>query len=275
MDLGLPAGEVAALVAILLAGGALTGVLAGVFGIGGGAILVPILFELFGAAGADDAVRMHLSVATSLAIIVPTSVRSFLGHRARGTVDMAMLRSWAPGVLAGVIIGSLLIAVTNATALRAVYAVTIALMAARMAFLSDSWRLGDDLPGGPLKAIYAMGTGILSVLMGVGGGAMFSTIMMLYNRPILQAVSTASGLGIIISIPATIGFVWSGWGVAGLPAFSLGYINWLGVLLVIPASLLTAPLGVRLAHSLSRRHLEVAFAGFLFLVAARFFWSLT
>ncbi|MFV2093098.1 MAG: sulfite exporter TauE/SafE family protein [Hyphomicrobiales bacterium] len=274
MVLGIPAGELVALVAILFAGGALTGVLAGVFGIGGGSILVPILYELFGAAGADDAVRMHLAIATSLAIIVPTSIRSFLGHKARGTVDMEMLKSWAPGVVAGVVLGSLLIAVTNATVLRAIYAFMITAMAVRMAFMRESWRLGDDLPGNPLKSVYAAGTGILSVLMGVGGGAMFSTVMVLYNRSILQAVSTASGLGVLIPIPATIGFVWSGWGAPGLPAFSLGYINWLGVLLVIPASLITAPWGVRLAHALSRRHLELAFAGFLFLVAARFFWSL-
>ncbi|MFV2092115.1 MAG: sulfite exporter TauE/SafE family protein [Hyphomicrobiales bacterium] len=274
MIIGLPAGELAILAGVLLAGGALTGVLAGLFGVGGGAILVPVLYELFGFLGTDEAVRMHLSVATSLAVIIPTSIRSFSAHHAKGAVDMDMLRYWAPYVFFGVILGSLVIAVAPSQLLRVIFAVMMILIAARLVFANERWRLGDDLPQNPARALWGGAIGLFSVLMGVGGGAMFSTIMMLYSRPIHQAVATSSGLGIVISIPATIGFIISGWSVSGLPPGSLGYVNLIGFVLIIPSSIAFAPLGVKLAHALSQRHLELAFATFLFGISVRFFWSL-
>lgn len=274
MIFGVPADEMAVLALALVAGGVFTGFLAGVFGVGGGAILVPILYELFRALGVAEEVRMHLSVATSLAIIIPTSVRSFMTHRSRGAVDMKLLRYWAPPVLAGVVVGSLIAAVAPSVLLRSAFAIIALLMAYRLAFAVESWRLGDDLPEEPLRSIYGGAIGTLSVLIGVGGGAMLSTVMMLYGRSIHQAVGTSSGLGIVISVPATIGFVVSGWAVAGLPPLSLGYVNLIGFALIIPASVVMAPIGARFAHSLPKRRLEVAFAVFLFVVSARFFWSL-
>ena len=275
MILGLPAGEMAVLALVLVAGGALTGLLAGLFGVGGGAILVPVLYELFGFLGTDEAVRMHLSVATSLAVIIPTSIRSFAAHHAKGAVDMDMLRYWAPYVLFGVVLGSVIVAIAPSLALRAVFAVMMMLMAYRLVFATERWKLGPDLPQNPGRALWGGAIGILSVLLGVGGGAMFSTVMMLYSRSIHQAVATASGLGVVISIPATIGFILSGWNAAGLPPASLGYVNLIGFVLIIPSSIAFAPLGVKLAHSLSRRHLELAFAVFLFGISLRFFWSLS
>lgn len=267
-------GEIVTLVLLLLAGGAITGVLAGLFGVGGGAILVPILYELFGVVGVEESVRMHLAVATSLAIIIPTSFRSFVAHRARGAVDMEMLRLWGPHVLGGVLIGSVIFAVAPSFLLRGVFAAISLLLAYRLAFASERWRLGADLPGRLGRALWGGGIGIFSVLIGVGGGAMFSSVMMLYSRPIHQAVATASGLGIIISVPATIGFMISGWGQEGLPAASLGYVNLLGFAAIIPASIAFAPVGVRLAHGMEKRHLEIAFAVFLLSIAVRFGWSL-
>ena len=273
-DLGVPLDDLLWLAVLLAVGGALTGFLAGLFGIGGGGIIVPILYELFGVIGVDESVRIQLSVATSLAIIIPTSIRSFRSHHARGAVDMDVLRGWAAWILVGVLIGTLIAAMSPASLLRAVYAVVSFVMAVRMGFGGEKWRLADDLPGRAAQAVYATVIGTLSVLLGVGGGAMFSSVMVLYGRPIHQAVATASGLGVIISIPAAIGFVWSGWSVAGLPAGSLGYVNLIAVALVIPTSILMAPYGVRAAHALSRKHLERAFAVFLFAVSARFAWSL-
>ncbi|VAW13942.1 Protein of unknown function DUF81 [hydrothermal vent metagenome] len=274
MILGVPSGEMAVLAVVLLAGGALTGLLAGLFGVGGGAILVPVLYELFGFLGTDEAVRMHLSVATSLAVIIPTSIRSFAAHHQKGAVDMDMLRYWAPYVLFGVLLGSVIVAIAPSLALRAIFATMMMLMAYRLVFATERWKLGRDLPQNPGRALWGSAIGILSVLLGVGGGAMFSTVMMLYSRSIHQAVATASGLGIVISIPATIGFILSGWSAGGLPPASLGYVNLIGFVLIIPSSIAMAPLGVKLAHSLSRRHLELAFAVFLFGISLRFFWSL-
>lgn len=273
-DLGVPIDELLWLAVMLAIGGAATGFLAGLFGIGGGGIIVPILYELFGFVGVDESVRIQLSIATSLAIIIPTSIRSFRGHHARGAVDMAVLRGWAAWILVGVLIGTLIAAYSPASLLRAVYAVVSFVMAVRLAFGGEKWRLADDLPGRAAQSIYATVIGTLSVLLGVGGGAMFSSIMVLYGRAIHQAVATASGLGIIISIPAALGFVWSGWDVAGLPAGSVGYVNLVAVALVIPTSILMAPYGVRAAHALPRKYLERAFAIFLFAVSARFAWSL-
>ncbi|WP_313198503.1 sulfite exporter TauE/SafE family protein [Rhizobium sp.] len=260
-------------VVALLAAGILAGLLAGLFGIGGGAILVPIFFHVFGLLGVDDAVRMHLALGTSLAIIVPTSVRSFTAHQQRGAVDVDLLKGWVIAVPLGTLIATLIAAWASSTELRLIFAVIALVLALRMIFNRASWKLGDDLPENPLKFMVGTGIGILSGLMGIGGGVLNNTFMTLYGRTIHQAVATSSGVGVLISIPGLVGYVWGGWGKSGLPPFSTGYINWLAVALLIPVTLYTAPYGARLAHALSRRQLEVGFALFLVFVALQFFAS--
>jgi uncharacterized protein len=260
-------------VAALLAAGVLAGLLAGLFGIGGGAILVPIFFHVFGLLGVADAVRMHLALGTSLAIIVPTSIRSFTAHRQKGAVDIDLLKSWIVAVPLGTLIATVVAAWASSTELRLIFAVIALVLALRMIFARDSWRLGTDLPKNPVKFLVGTGIGILSGLMGIGGGVMNNTFMTLYGRSIHQAVATSSGVGVLISIPGLVGYVWGGWGEAGLPPFSTGYINWLAVALLIPVTLYTAPYGARLAHALSKKHLEIAFALFLVAVSLQFFAS--
>jgi uncharacterized membrane protein YfcA len=148
------------------------------------------------------------------------------------------------------------------------------LVAIRLIFNRESWRLGSDLPGQPARSIVGIVIGFLSTLMGIGGGVLNNTFMTLYGRPMHQAVATSSGVGVIISIPGIVGYIWAGWGAAGLPPLSTGFVNFPAVLILIPTSVLAAPYGVKLAHALSRRKLEVAFGGFLIFVAARFAWSL-
>jgi uncharacterized protein len=257
----------------LLAAGVLAGLLAGLFGIGGGAILVPIFFHVFGLLGVPDAVRMHLALGTSLAIIVPTSIRSFMAHRQRGAVDIDLLKGWVVAVPLGTIIATIVAAWASSTELRLIFAVIALALALRMIFAKDSWRLGAELPGNPAKFLVGTGIGVLSGLMGIGGGVMNNTFMTLYGRSIHQAVATSSGVGVLISIPGLVGYVWGGWGKAGLPPFSTGYINWLAVALLIPVTLYTAPYGARLAHALSKKHLEFAFALFLVAVSMQFFAS--
>jgi uncharacterized protein len=260
-------------IAALLAAGVLAGLLAGLFGIGGGAILVPIFFHVFGLLGVPDAVRMHLALGTSLAIIVPTSIRSFMAHRQRGAVDIDLLKGWIVAVPLGTLIATVVAAWASSTELRLIFAVIALALALRMIFAKDSWRLGADLPKNPVKFLVGTGIGILSGLMGIGGGVMNNTFMTLYGRSIHQAVATSSGVGVLISIPGLVGYVWGGWGKAGLPPFSTGYINWLAVALLIPVTLYTAPYGARLAHALSKKHLELAFALFLVAVSIQFFAS--
>lgn len=274
MDLHAGTGELMLLAGALALSGVCGGLLAGMFGIGGGAVLVPVFYQAFAMLGVDEAIRMHLAVGTSLGITIPTSIRSFMAHRASGAVDMKLLRSWVPGTLAGVAAGTLLARYLPAEGLKAIFAVIAFTLGLRMIFGVGGARLGRDLPPNPLLAAIGAAIGLFSTLMGVGGGVMTNTAMTLYGRPIHQAVATASGLGVVISLPGAVGFALVGWGAPGLPPFSLGYVSLLGVALVVPVSAFVAPFGARIAHAMEKRRLEFAFGLFLMFVAARFVWSL-
>ena len=272
---GIPLGDLAFLAVSLVAAGALTGLLAGVFGVGGGAVIVPILYEVFRVIGVADEVRMPLAVGTSLAVIIPTSIRSFNAHRAKGMVDMSILKVWALPVVVGVLVGSWIARYAPADLFKIVFVVIALISAIRLLFAADRWKFGQDMPGKPLMIVYGWVIGVLSALMGIGGGQLSSLFMTFYGRPIHQAVATSSGLGVIISIPGALGFVYAGWPkMAILPPLSLGYVSLIGFILFIPTSIWTAPMGARLAHRLSKRRLEVVFGLFLLIVAARFLWSL-
>jgi uncharacterized membrane protein YfcA len=275
---GLNITEIVELAALLVAVGALAGFLAGVFGIGGGAILVPVFYECFRIAGVPLEVRMPLCIGTSLAIIIPTSIRSFRAHLARGAVDMDILRRWWLPVLVGVVIGSLTARYAPERLFKIVFVVVAWSAAARLLLARDTWKFGDDLPDGPLMKLYGFIVGLLSTLMGIGGGLFSNLLMTFYGRPIHQAVATSSALAVLISIPGAIGYIYAGWPAAArfpdvaalqMP-FAIGYVSLIGALLVMPTSLLIAPLGVKTAHAMSRRTLETAFGIYLFVVGSRF-----
>jgi len=272
LDLSL--GEIAVFVLAVAASGVVSGLMAGVFGIGGGAVLVPVFYQVFGLLGVEDAVRMHLSVGSSLAIIIPTSLRSFTSHRARGTVDMELLRSFYVPVPAGVLLASLTAAYLTSEGLRIIFAMITLVVALRLLFNRESWRIGTTIPGNPARGVIGVAIGYFSTLMGIGGGVMNNTFMTLYGRPMHEAVATSSGVGVMIAIPGTLGYVWAGWGAPGLPPGSTGFVNWIAVAIIIPIALLVTPWGVQLAHALSRRQLEISFGLFCVFVSARFFWSL-
>lgn len=266
--------EFAFVAVLLLAAGAVTGVLAGLFGVGGGALIVPVLYEVFGVTGVPDDLRMPLAVGTSLAIIIPTSIRSFMGHRARGAVDEALLKSWALPILAGVLIGAALARFAPAYVFQLVFVVVAGVNAFKMIFGIKAWNLGADLPKGGALYSYGGVIGLFSALMGIGGGQISNLIMTLHGRPIHQAVATSAGIGVLISVPGAIGYMISGFGRAGLPVDAIGFVSFLGMALFVPTTILTANLGVKLAHSLSRRHLELAFGVFLALVSLRFIYAI-
>lgn len=267
--------EIFALFVFVAGAGVVAGFLAGVFGIGGGAILVPVFFQAFGWAGVDDAVRMHVSVGTSLAIIVPTSLRSFSSHYKKGAVALDVLRSFAITVPIGVLFATLVIASISSSELRIVFAIIAIIVGFRLILHRDTWQLGSDIPKGSIRWVAGVVIGFLSMLMGIGGGVLNNTFMTLFGRPIHQAVATSSGTGILISVPGLLGAVWAGWGVANLPPLSTGYVNWIGFAVVIPVTLYMAPLGANFAHKLEKRQLELSFGIFLLLVAARFFYSVS
>lgn len=259
-----------AIAGMLAVAGAVTGVLAGLFGVGGGAITVPILFEVFGLIGVPDAVRMPLAVGTSLAIIIPTSLQSARGHYLRGAVDMDLLRAWALPILLGVVAGSAIARFAEPWVFQVVFVLVAGTNSIKMLFGRDSWRLGDDLPGGWLRQLYGLVVGLFSALMGIGGGAISNLMLTLYGRPIRASVATSAGVGVLISIPGAIGYVMAGWGKADLPPGSAGFVSLLAFVLIVPTTLMTTRIGVRLAHTLPKRRLEVLFGLFLAAVCLRF-----
>ncbi|MDP1584345.1 MAG: sulfite exporter TauE/SafE family protein [Bradyrhizobium sp.] len=279
---GLDVAELGELALLLVAVGALSGFLAGLFGIGGGAILVPVFYECFRLAGVPLEVRMPLCIGTSLAIIIPTSISSFRAHYLRGAVDMKILRQWWLPVVIGVVAGGITARYAPERLFKIVFVMVAYSAAARLLLARQSWKFGEDFPKGPLMKLYGFFVGLLSTLMGVGGGLFLNLLMTFYGRPIHQAVATSSALAVLISIPGAIGYVYAGWPAAmrypeivalQLP-FAIGYVSLIGAVLVIPTGLLTAPLGVRAAHSMSKRTLEVAFGCYLFIVGSRFLVSL-
>ncbi|UZF92873.1 sulfite exporter TauE/SafE family protein [Bosea sp. NBC_00550] len=275
MFAGIPLGDLAFLAVSLVLAGAATGLLAGVFGVGGGAVIVPVLYEVFRVIGVADEVRMPLAVGTSLAVIIPTSIRSFNAHRAKGLVDLSILKVWAVPVVLGVIVGSWIARYAPADLFKIIFVVVALISAIRLLFAADRWKFGEEMPGKPLMVAYGGFIGVLSALMGIGGGQLSSLFMTFYGRPIHQAVATSSGLGVLISIPGALGFIYAGWPKMDiLPPLSLGYVSLIGMILFIPTSIWTAPIGARMAHRLSKRRLEVAFGVFLLFVASRFIWSL-
>jgi uncharacterized membrane protein YfcA len=272
---GVTVAELVTLAGGLLAAGFVTGILAGVFGVGGGAVIVPVLYELFALMHVPESVRMPLCVGTSLAIIIPTSVRSFNAHKKKGAVDTSILKEWLVPVVIGVVVGSIFARYAPASLFKIVFVIVASVSSIRLLFGKDSWKLGDELPSKFIMKAYGLIIGVLSALMGIGGGQLSNLFMTFYGRPIHQAVATSSGLGVIISIPATLGYIYAGWPKMDvLPPFSLGYVSLLGVILFIPTSMLAAPIGVNIAHALSKRKLETAFGIFLGLVSIRFLWSL-
>ena len=269
--LSVPAGEIALLVAAVMVAGVATGILAGLFGIGGGAIIVPVLYEVFRVLGVPEDVRIQACIGTSLAIIVPTTVRSYLGHKKKGSVIPEVVRIWALPAIAGVAIGSVTASFAPAFVFKIAFLVFVTFIAIRMLFGGERWKLGDQLPGRGMLAIYGLITGLFSSLVGVSGGAISNAVLTLYGRPMHQAVGTSAGVGVPITIAGTIGYMLAGWPhMAQLPPFSVGYVSLVGLVLMAPVSSYTTSYGVRLAHWLPRRKLEIAFGIFLILVALRF-----
>ena len=275
MILGVPMSELLLLAGLIGIGGLVTGVLAGLFGIGGGALIVPVLYEVFGLLGVADEVRFQLCVGTSIAIIVPTNVLSFRAHRKRGAVKMDVVRAWSVPAIAGVAAGSATAAFEPAAVLKLAFVLIASVVAGKLLFGRDTWRFADTLPGRATMSLCGFIIGLCSSLMGISGGSVSNMILTLHGLPMHNAVATSAGLGVPVSIAGTIGYMLAGLPQhALLPPFSIGFVSLIGLALMAPISSLTAPYGARLAHAWSKRRLEVAFGCFLLFVCARFILSL-
>jgi uncharacterized membrane protein YfcA len=267
--------ELAWLAASAAFGGVVTGILAGLFGIGGGAIIVPVLFEAFRLVGVPEAVRMQLCIGTSLGIIVPTAIRSYRAHQSRGLVLRDVMRRWALPSVVGVAAGAALAAIAPPDLFKAAFVLIACVIAAKLLVGRDDWVLGDELPGTIAMTSYGLVIGLCSSLMGISGGSLVTAVLTLYRIPIHEAVATAAGVGVPITIAGTVGYALAGLPhLSSLPPLSLGFVSLIGVLLIAPVSSWTAPVGARLAHRLPKRYLETAFGLYLLLVALRFLVNL-
>jgi uncharacterized membrane protein YfcA len=271
----LPSNEIFTLAISLILAGGLVGFLAGLFGVGGGAIIVPILYQAFIVVGVPNDSRMPLTVGTSLAVIIPTAVTSYLAHRKKGAVDQLALRLWSWPCVVGVVGGSALAAFAPAALFQIVFASVSAAIGIALLLGRERWRVTDDLPGHLPMRIIGFVIGILSALMGISGGMLTNMTMLMLGRSIHQAVATSAGLGVFIAIPGAVGYMLAGWGQTGaLPPFSLGYVSVPGAILLSALAMWIAPFGARLAHAIPRRRLELAFAAYLLTMSARFIVAL-
>jgi uncharacterized protein len=259
--------ELLPLAALLVAIGAFAGVIAGLLGVGGGIVLVPAFLYTFTALGYGGPHIMQVCLATSLATIVFTSARSLRGHMAKGAVDRDILRTWAPGIAVGAVLGVLVAGGLKSMVLMLIFGVLGTLVGLYLAFGRDSWSLGDHMPTGVGRAVTSTVIGFLSVLMGIGGGSFGVPLMRLYGVPIHRAVGTASGFGLVIAIPSVLGFLLQGWGSPDRPPLTVGLVNVPAFLIVIGVTMVTTTWGVHLAHALDAKRLKRVFAVFIMIVA--------
>ena len=253
--------------------GCISGIFAGLLGVGGGVIIVPILSYAFEAMGFSGDVAQHVAVASSLAIIIPTGAMSARAHYKRGAVDLTALKLWAPFVAVATLLGGLAARYFTGEALRIVFGV-IALLIALNIITPFQQRLMGHLKGSATThRVAASIVGFLSALMGIGGGSLSVPTMAAFGATMHQAVGTGAAIGVFIAIGGTIGYVISGWGVSGLPPLSLGYVNLIAFVLVGGFAALTAPAGAAIAHRLNQKTLRHVFAVFLVVVGLNMIWK--
>lgn len=260
-------------IAAMAVTGLLAGFIAGLLGVGGGIVVVPVLDVTLGMLGVDPSVRVKVAVATSLATIVATSLASARAHHRRGAVDMPLVRSWGPAIFAGVVAGTLVAGAVDGRVLAGVFATVALLVAANMIFRADNHALRQGFPNGIVKAALGGLVGFISSLMGIGGGTLSVPILTAVGFDIRRAVGTASTIGFVIAIPGTIGYILTGWAAPGLPPYSLGYVNLAALVAIIPLSMLSAPWGAHTAHNIPRRYLAYGFGLFLIVTAIRMGWT--
>ncbi|WP_417827466.1 sulfite exporter TauE/SafE family protein [Thalassospira sp.] len=260
--------------AAMLFAGVVGGIMAGLLGVGGGIVIVPVLYHFLTTMGVDESLRMQVAVATSLTTIIATAISSTRSHYKKGSVDVGLLKRWGPFIIIGVIIGTAIGGLADGRVLTIVFAVVALLVAANMILVKD--REPGDAKNPPKSVWAALGViaGSLSAMMGIGGGTICVPVLNFLGYDIRRAVGTAAAIGLIIALPGTVGYALSGVGVDGRPPFSVGYVNVLAAALLIPMTVLCAPIGARIAHTIPRRALRMCFGLFLAITSLRMFYDL-
>ena len=265
--------EMIVFAAIYVTAGVMSGLLAGLLGVGGGIIIVPVLFQTYIFMGLPEDVQMHLAVGSSLAVIVVTAIQSARAHHAKGAVDFDIMRLWGPAIIFGVACGAGAARFLTADNLKFIFGI-LSLCVAIHLNMPARHHVDRSLPSKNSQRGLAAVIGFFSSLMGIGGGTFSVAALSFFGKPIHQAVGTSAALGFFVALPGALGFMLAGYGVTTLPPWSVGYVNFLAVACLMPISALVAPLGARLAHRFTRTGLERAFSLFLVLTAIRMFWSM-
>lgn len=261
------------LTVLLVAAGGLSGFLAGVFGVGGGTVVVPVLYEAFALLGVPDELRMPLCAGTSLALIIPTSIASFTSHCKAKAVNFDLLRLWSAPIIVGVIGGTVLARYAPPAVFKTAFVLIALLTAIRLILRDQLPTLGEDVPR-RLRLPYGLTIGLSASLIGIGGGILSNMIMTFHGRAIHESVATSAGVGVMVSIPGALGYMLAGWDRMDLPPFSVGFVSIAAVLALMPTSFLAARQGARITHRVSKRWLELCFATYLIMVCGQFGSSL-
>lgn len=263
-----------AFIVAMCGAGVFGGLIAGLLGVGGGIIIVPVLYFVFGALDVPDGLRIKVAVATSLATIVVTSLSSARSHFRRKGVDTALLKAWVMPIILGVIVGTLVASMVGGWVLTVIFATVALMVALNMLIRGRNAKLTDGFPNRGVKYGSGAIVGLISSMMGIGGGTLSVPILTAVGYDIRLAVGTASAIGFVIAVPATIGYVLAGWTTSGLPPGSFGYVNLLAFIALVPLTTLFAPLGARIAHTIPPKALSYCFGAFLFITSGRMFYDL-
>lgn len=272
--MGMSGFEVVVLSTVLLVAGFSSGLIAGLLGVGGGVILVPVLFQTFLFFELPAHLQIHMAVATSMAIICFTGTLSARSHYKRGGVDMDVVKSWGAFIAVGALLGAGAARYIAPAGLKLIFAALTLGMAVRMMTDKNQGEAGSARIGLVLQKTLATCVGFFAALMGIGGGTLSVPLLNASGRDVLRAVGTSSVFGVFIAVPAALGFVIGGVSLPDLPPFALGYVNMLALGVIIPTSMMAAPLGARLAHQASKKTLNAIFVGFLLVSGGRMLVSL-
>jgi len=265
-------GDLGVLALGLVIAGVVSGVAAGMIGVGGGIVIVPILYHVLATLGIDPAVRMQIAIGTSIATVVSAALSSVAADSGKSDIDWGLLRRWAIPMLGGVLIGCVLAGLASGSALSLLFGVVAVPVALLLAFAKEDRRLAEQLPQGIAGWTVAALAGGISVMMGISGTTIGVPAMTLCGVPARRAIATASAFGILIAVPGTIAAIVAGWHARGLPPYSLGYVNLMGFLLIAPSSFL-APFGARIADYIDARRMRLVFALFIVIVTGRMLYD--
>ena len=245
------------------------GLLSGIFGLGGGIILVPALYYLFQFLHYSDSLAMHLAVATSLALSVPATYFSFRSHLKKESVDVKLLKSWGITITFGVFLGAYISTLIGGALILKIFAIYLILVAIFMAQGKEHKPLFDNFPKEPWRGMSGLVIGSLSSLLGIGGGTLTVPKMTMFGIPMRQAVGTASALSCLACILGVVSHITTGLLNNVHEAYAIGYVNWLAFLVIAPLSIVSAKMGAKLVHKIDANQLRRYFALILLLVSAK------